>query len=90
MFVDKLENIDANRNLLLSFHDDVNKVLRNYLVKMPQTFRTKRQKDDILTKAKRNFFTARSPSNRNLCKGKTGCDGLFQCKRDNARRNLLN
>jgi hypothetical protein len=61
----------------------VNKVLQNYHVKMPQTFHYKINITKIQVIKKNKFFTARTPSKRNLCKDKTGCDGVFHCKRDN-------
>ncbi len=48
---------------------------------MPQTKKTKIK---LFKKIKiTDFLTARSPSKRNLCIGKTGCDGVFHCTRDN-------
>ncbi len=50
---------------------------------MPQTFHYKINITKIQVIKKNKFFTARTPSKRNLCKDKTGCDGVFHCKRDN-------
>lgn len=79
-FVDKVENIDANRNLSMKYHDDVNKVHRTHHEEMPWT---SKDKNKTLNKII-SIFTVKIPSRRSLWMYKTGWLGDRHCERVNA------